>query len=210
MALDEEQIFRLVLDAQRAVNADTREDSVRSAIHSAVGQILREGKFQGEVYTPPVINTVPGTHTYTLHADLAVVLSVRITEGADTRMLDFLDADEIDKHRYAGTPVPNNKPEVWGVEGTDLILFPTPDAVYRLTVKAEKKLHDVAAIPDQFLDVVLYGAQSVFNPQFLGIFQKGKAEVKQYFQMERDKVIQFEKDPMVEAHELWQHRNNVY
>jgi hypothetical protein len=116
----------------------------------------------------------------------------------------------VEKDRYNGSPQPNAKPHTWSVEGESLIVYPTPNKAYTLTVKAERKAGDVSLIPDQFLDVVLYGAQSVFNPAYIPIFEKGKHEVKLYYRKEWEKQIEFQKDESVQAHEVWQQINNVY
>lgn len=208
MALDFDEIVRIVLSAQKARDPNVTKATVEAAANSAVVQVLREGQFPSEEFDPPAINTVIGTFKYNRHTSVVRVLDlVNITDSGEKTPLHFKNQEAMLKLKY-GTQT-NAKPKWWSLWKGQLWLHPTPDAVYPINYPSERRVAGIDAIDDDFRDVVLNGTLAAFIPTYIPIFEKGKDEVQRFWEGQDAEKDEWKSDAVVEAHNVYQNRINT-
>lgn len=212
MALNETIIARMVLSALKSANpqADVSEDLTLEAVHASVGAIVREGNFPTEVFSPPNLTTTAGTSTLTPHSDMGVVHRVWLVETGKRTPLDPLTLDVLDdNYRYDGTTQTNAKPLRWAMNAGKIDLHPTPDQAYTIAYRGERKSSSLQNIPEQFRDVVIAGALSLYIPAYLPVFERGKYAVKRYWRAARGTPRTWSQSGQVTAHHNERFDQNV-
>lgn len=110
-------------------------------------------------------NTVAGTESYALGTVAATAESIQNLSIKDVNSLDYDALTQIDETRFVGMRTANTsvrgKPEYYIHRGTNILLFPIPDAVYSIKIDYLATLADVStalAVPQAWHEAVLYGA----------------------------------------------------
>lgn len=201
MALTFDEIKRIVFSFQKARDDTVQESTIEAAIYSAINQVLREAEYPGTQFEPTGIVTASGTYKYNIHDQVEKILdAVEITDSAGLiAPLYFKSWDDMRKLRH-GTPPDNAKPTYWTVWGGKMELSPTPDAVYTVNYPSLKKGSTLDLIPETYRDAPMFGALSVFDPKYIGVFEKAKGEVLAYWEKMRSEQLSFRADGDVESH----------
>jgi hypothetical protein len=160
---------------------------VKEWINEAVHRVARRAKLRTtrKTFSPTL---VAGTGAYSLPSDFVRLLSLRnTTDAAD---LQEVDVDDIDN-----MPAGSSKPSIFAQDGQQLVLYPTPDRAYALTLRYEGNLSfvndtdttDTVGFPDDYADLLvtyarsrLFRAEDDFEAagQYMGEFNAGVAELK--------------------------------
>lgn len=90
--------------------------------------------------TSTTFNTADGTDTYSPPANWRKTRRLRVTVGSDKIPLERRPIDEIDDWG-----VQSGQPEVYAIEGDQIVVWPTPDGVYAVTHRYQKVEAELAA-----------------------------------------------------------------
>jgi hypothetical protein len=169
MAVTVEDARAKVLDSiLHAGTATFTESKLDRAIIAAVNRFLRETRLARKTHSIAISD---GVLSYSLAAgtDLENRTGVAHIASTDWERVKYTDYNNI-RHRHEKESA-EGKPELIGFDGDNMIVYPTPDAAYTLTVQTYE-LQDVSSwtiggtdattlavtldIPDRWVDDVLW------------------------------------------------------
>lgn len=203
-----DQIKASVFSFQKARDATVQSTDIDASINAAMNKIFREAELSSIQFEPPPINTVIGQDFYNIPDTVFKIMEMEITVSGIKSALPFKSWRQYKELKH-GTQSPGT-PQYWTVWENKIRLWPAPDAICQLTMQTLKKVGGIDAIAEEFRDVVLDGALSFFDPQYLPVFEKGKEELYAYWEKERASNSDWQGDADVEAHhETTRHINVV-
>lgn len=129
------------------------DDMIARWVNQAQIEIISQSPFNKATATQ---NSVAGTQTFTLPADVMQVESIQY-DGVILRNMSFEDAN----NRFRGAQLGTGTPNTWFVWGNSVYLYPVPDAVKSLTifyVKAPSTVsspNDFLSCPDRYFNAIV-------------------------------------------------------
>lgn len=191
-------------------NVSVDDAVVNEAIASAVGAILRAGRLPMETISPSPFTTTSGTASYSIPDTMGKIERVWIVEGDGRTKLEGVSLDRFDDdYRYAESAVASGEPTVWTIEGTKLVLYPTPDGTYTISMRGERRSGDLANLPDGFRDAVILGALSVLLPVYMPAFNMALRNVKTYLRAQGTTKREWRFGASVQSHHDYRRTRNV-
>ncbi len=133
-----------------------------------------------EKETVRTYNTVDGTNTYSIETDgVNGIQQVVITDPNSSQHTPLTHMSLIMyESDFVDTDAAKSKPTHYITRGYNVILWPTPDAVYEITEYYWKTLADIAAggveIPQSWHEIIMYGAVSRAFARF-GDYNRNRA-----------------------------------
>jgi hypothetical protein len=173
MAVTVEEARAKVLDSILHTGTTTfSESKLDRAIIASVNRFLRETRLSRKTHSISISDGVISYSMATLAAagtDLEARVGVAHVASTDWERVKYTDYNNI-RHRHEKESA-DGKPELIGFDGDNMIVYPTPDAAYTLTVQTYE-LQDVSSwtiggtdgttlavtldVPDRWVDDVLW------------------------------------------------------
>jgi len=147
-------------------STDLSDDDANLLINRSWWEIIDKFPFR-EKEQSTTFNTVDGTRSYALATIVSPLVYEALrsisVEDPDTKKHTKLEPiSEFDyESLYIDSTDEEGKPERYLRENANLILYPTPDQVYEVTVRYNNILSDLSntiAIPQSWHEIILFGA----------------------------------------------------
>lgn len=139
-------------------NANTYRARVKDYLNIAQARIARTAEIR-DLVTKASVVTVSGTQAYTLPTDFVRLQS--LVDDPNNVQLSIASPKQFDKY-----PTVNGAPYLYALSEQGLLLYPTPDAVYTLTLRYWKDPvdlsadGDISALPIDYHDLMVSFALS--------------------------------------------------
>lgn len=135
--------LRTELKKQLGNRTDVADDRYNRWINTALVDLSEELTTDDFESSSPII-TISGTNLYSLPPDVEVVRSVSAIDSTDTIYGGYPLA-QMDLRFYRQQAIESGAPEFWFIFNRQLLLWPTPDAAYTLTLDSSITVAELTA-----------------------------------------------------------------